>query len=282
MTSRDIEPRWEGRMPASLSEPLSAIFADRQSACRPGQQNGRMSQLLFFAGDRDEMSKNKSVLTCVLALWLGCASRATSRAQDTPRANWTSTEVPCANYDDLRNPVRGDIGVKIDATDPWAEGFRRAFTFWNTVLAANFYEETDLDACAVRIVNAGPEIVTKAIAARSQLTDRDNFRGKVAVNREAPKAMSNGALYGVAVHEVGHLLGLNHNASSQSIMYFLNVNGTEVLDRKDLLDLSTRHKLRAGAVPAACLPIKVIQIAVPTPSASLSSADGYVDSPSSY
>lgn len=43
------------------------------------------------------------------------------------------------------------------------------------------------------------------------------------------------------------MLGLKRNASSHSVMYFLNVNGSEVLDEKDILDLSTRHKLRAAA-----------------------------------
>jgi hypothetical protein len=47
----------------------------------------------------------------------------------------------------------------------------------------------------------------------------------------------------VAVHELGHMLGLNHNASVLSVMYFLNVKGTEVLDGKDILDLSSHHKL---------------------------------------
>ena len=154
--------------------------------------------------------------------------------QEKPQSNWTSADAPCAKYDDLRKPVLGDIGVKIDATEAWADGFRRALSFWNTVLAANFHEETNLNSCAVRIVNGGPDILNNAIVARSQLIERNNFRGKIAVSPGAAKAMSSAEIYGSAVHELGHMLGLKHNVSSQSIMYFLNVNGTEILDRKDI------------------------------------------------
>ena len=60
-------------------------------------------------------------------------------------------------------------------------------------------------------------------------------------------------------HEFGHMLGLKHNPSSKSIMYFLDINGTEVLDSKDILDLSTHHKLRTAIVSTGFLPIKVVQ-----------------------
>jgi hypothetical protein len=186
------------------------------------------------------LSKSIRFLTGLLAVCLGSP-------QETPQSNWASADAPCAKYDDLRNSVLGDIGVKIDAAEPWADGFRRALRFWNTVLAANFHEETNLNACAVRIINGGPAILDKAIIARSQLTRWGNFRGMIAVSPGAAKALSRAEMYGAAIHEFGHMLGLKHNASSQSVMYFLNVNGTEVLDTKDILDLSTRHKLRAAA-----------------------------------
>jgi len=210
-------------------------------------------------------------------VWLGCALQVTAGAQQTPPANWTSTDAPCAKFDDLRKPVLGDIGVKIDATEPWASGFRRALGFWNTVLAAKFHEETNLDTCAVRIVNAGPDILNGAMVARSQLTEWDNFRGKIAVNPGAAKTMSSAEMYGTAVHEFGHMLGLKHNASSESVMYFLNVTGTEVLDRKDILDLSTLHKLRMAAVPTDFLSLKVFLTAVPIPMPS--GSNSYTNSP---
>ena len=45
------------------------------------------------------------------------------------------------------------------------------------------------------------------------------------------------------------MLGLKHNASSHLVMYFLNVDGSEVLDREDILALSACHKLRMAVVP---------------------------------
>jgi hypothetical protein len=212
----------------------------------------------------------------VLVVGLGCASQVRAGAQETPKSNWTSADAPCARYDDLRKPVLGDIGVRIDATQPWADEFRRALHFWNTVLAANLHEETSLDSCAVRIIDAGPDILNHANVARSQLTELDRFRGKIAVSPGAAKAMSSAEMYGTAVHELGHMLGLKHNASSHSVMYFLNVDGTEVLDREDILALSTCHKLRMAVVPAL-VPIGALPVQEPSGSPSL--ADRWAGTP---
>jgi Matrixin len=168
-------------------------------------------------------------------------------AEEKSQSNWTSADKPCARYGDMRRPVLGDIGVKIDANEPWADGFRKALCFWNDVLAANFHEETNLSACAIRVINGGPDILNNGIVARSQLTGRNNFRGKIAVSPGAATAMSTDEVYVAAVHELGHMLGLKHNASSRSVMYFLNLNGAEILDSKDILDLSSHHKLWANS-----------------------------------
>jgi Matrixin len=55
-------------------------------------------------------------------------------------------------------------------------------------------------------------------------------------------------------HELGHLMGLQHNPSVDSIMYWLTFSGrgTE-FDQRDLAALSQRHKLRESA-QAAQLP----------------------------
>jgi hypothetical protein len=203
------------------------------------------------------LGKSKTFVTGVLAVWLGFAAQTMAGAEEEPQSNWTSADEPCAKYDDMRRPVLGDIGVKIDATEPWADGFRKALSFWNTVLVANFHEETNLSACAIRIINGGPDILNNRIVARSQLTGRDNFRGKIAVSPRAATAMSSDEIYGTAVHELGHMLGLKHNASSRSVMYFLSVNGTEVLDSKDILDLSAHHKLCANPRQVARTSVRV-------------------------
>jgi hypothetical protein len=206
--------------------------------------------------------KSNQFLTVISVIWLGCAAPVAARAQAAPKSNWTTADVPCARYDDLRKPVLGNIGVRIDAMEPWADEFRRALRFWNTVLTVNFYEDTSLDSCAVRIIEAGPDILNHASVARSQLTEWDTFRGKIAVSPAAAKEMSSGEMYGTAVHELGHMLGLKHNQSTQSVMYFLNVNGTEVLDKSDMLDLSACHKLRMAVLPTS-LPITAVLTVLP-------------------
>jgi Matrixin len=205
------------------------------------------------------LSKNQPLLAGVLASWLGFASPVTTVAQETQQSNWTSADASCAKYDDLRKPVLGNIGVKIDASLAWADAFRRALSFWNTVLAANFHEETNLETCAVRIVDGSAGILSNAIVARSQMTEWVNFRGKIAVSPIATKEMSSAEMYAASVHEFGHMLGLKHSTNSHSVMYFLDVNGTEVLDAKDILALSTHHKLRSAIASTRFLPIQIVQ-----------------------
>jgi hypothetical protein len=112
-------------------------------------------------------------------------------------------------------------------------------------LATNFYEEPDLDVCSMRIIYGGPDILSgNAVVARSQLTDRDGFHGKIAVRKIAPQELSANEIYAVAVHEIGHILGLKHSTSIHSVMFFLNIEGAEALDAQDILDLSRRHRIR--------------------------------------
>lgn len=191
----------------------------------------------------------------VVARWVGSASIIPTPERQEAQSNWTSSDAPCANFEDMRKPVIGDIGVEIDAADPWADGFRQALRFWNTVLMANLHEEDNLNACSVRIIDGDPSIVNRTVAARSQITDWANFRGKIAVSRAAAKDMNSSEIYASAVHELGHMLGLKHNASSRSVMYFLDLSGTEVLDRNDILELSRRHALQAAISDKSFLPI---------------------------
>jgi hypothetical protein len=195
-----------------------------------------------------------------------------SGASQPRQSNWKSPDAPCANFDDLRKPLLSDIGVKIDAAEPWADGFRRALRFWNTVLAANLHEETDLSVCSIRIIDGAPDVLDHAVAARSQLTDRADFRGKIAVSRVAVKGMNSAEIYATAVHEIGHILGLKHNVNIHSVMYFLDVDSTVVLDRKDILNLSRHHELRPAILATGFVPILVS-------SSEIASKDPSVQSP---
>jgi len=205
---------------------------------------------------------SKQLWVGILATSLGCALPGNAQDQLRPRLNWTSADAPCAKYDDLRKPVLGDIGVRLDVAEPWASAFRSALRFWNTVLAANLFEDTHLITCAVRIIDGGPDILDHATVARSHIPDWAGFQGKIAVSSEAAKHMSTSEMYGTAVHEIGHLLGLKHNRNCRSVMYFLNVNGTEALDHEDILELRKHHQLRQGIAAIRFQPIEVIQSGV--------------------
>lgn len=207
------------------------------------------------------MIKTRRLLASLLTTCLGCVAQGTAGAQ--PRTNWTSTDAACSRYNDLRNRVLGDIGIKIDASEPWAAGFRRAINFWNTVLLANFHEETNLNACSVRIIEGDSNTLHDGIVARAQIPEWADFRGKIAVRPAGVSELSRTEIYGIAVHEIGHLLGLRHNTSPDSVMYFLDVNGDEVLDLKDLVALSRHHKVRPSIFSAGSLSIQVFEPPAP-------------------
>jgi hypothetical protein len=44
------------------------------------------------------------------------------------------------------------------------------------------------------------------------------------------------------------MLGLKHNPSVHSVMYYLDLQGSEVLDQTDLTMLAGRHKLKVASL----------------------------------
>ncbi len=58
-------------------------------------------------------------------------------------------------------------------------------------------------------------------------------------------------LYRISVHEIGYMLGLQHNSSVGSVMYFFDLDGPECLDPVDLAALAERHKLRIATLGTA-------------------------------
>jgi hypothetical protein len=140
------------------------------------------------------------------------------------------------------------LGVRFSTTDrELVEAFSRALDFWVTVLDMDWHL-ADSGNCSIHIV-AGPAAMFKpAEVARAQFPDRPAFQGLIAINTKA--RLSREEQYTVAVHELGHLLGLKHSSSANSVMYFLCFDGPVRLDPADLAALAARHKLRVSGTDA--------------------------------
>jgi hypothetical protein len=161
-------------------------------------------------------------------------------------ANWAGDFPPCNQRFELLKRESMSLGVKISTSNPMlAREFREAMDFWSRVLDMNWHED-DSNSCAVELVDGTPAILKTSIVARSQFTEWDNFQGWIAFNPKAP--LTNIEMYLTAVHEIGHMFGLKHNPSMRSVMYYLDLEGSEVLDQIDLSTLAGRHKLRVASL----------------------------------
>jgi hypothetical protein len=132
-----------------------------------------------------------------------------------------------------------------------AKQFKNALNFWATVIDMDWHED-DTSSCAVQLVEGTPAILRGLIVARSQFAERGNFQGWIAFDRHTE--LTQLEMYAVAVHEIGHMFGLKHNPSPRSVMYYLDLEGREVVDRWDLEQLSIHHKLRFTSIDA---PLKI-------------------------
>ena len=133
----------------------------------------------------------------------------------------------------------------------------RALDFWATVLDMEWHED-DSRSCAIQIVDGRRDLFIPGQLARSQLPERFGFQGWIAFNPRS--SLPANEQFFVAVHELGHVLGLPHNSSASSIMFYLNVDEPFVLDSADLRALAARHKLRVDRLDQ---PLMVTPRAVP-------------------
>jgi len=78
------------------------------------------------------------------------------------------------------------------------------------------------------------------------LPDRRDFQGWIAFNPGL--ALSEIEMYRISMHEIGHMLGLQHSSSAMSVMYGFDLEGQEWLSPTDLAALATHHKLRIATL----------------------------------
>jgi hypothetical protein len=168
-------------------------------------------------------------------------------AEAQPAANWTSNCPPCRTRGELLKKGHMELGVRVATANPYlAEQFRRAMDSWSRILDLDWHEE-NTENCAMQVIDGGPELFrASAVVARAQLPDRLRFQGSIAFNPETELSASD--LYRVSVHEIGHMLGLQHSSNAMSVMYGLDLEGLEWLYPADLADLAKHHKLRITAL----------------------------------
>lgn len=156
-------------------------------------------------------------------------------------ANWSGKYPPCYGSREMANNGHINVGVRFYTSSPEVKAaIAGAMHFWTTVIDMDWHEENST-RCTMQIVDGRSRLFKPAQAARSQLPGYANFQGWIAFN---PKlVLSRDEWYTIAVHEVGHLLGLPHNPSVHSVMYYLSLDGLLLLDTADLTAASAHHTL---------------------------------------
>ena len=86
------------------------------------------------------------------------------------------------------------------------------------------------------------------------MPDRLDFQGWIAFN--PAQTLSEAEMFRIAVHEIGHILGLQHSSNARSVMYGFDLEGLKWLDPTDLAALATHHKLRIATLDK---PVKLTQ-----------------------
>jgi hypothetical protein len=178
---------------------------------------------------------------------------------ETAPTNWSGDYPPCNHHPDLLNREHVVLGVRISTSNKiLARQFARAMDFWSGILDLEWHE-VDSQDCSIQLVDGTPDLFDPAaIAARSQYPDRPAFQGWIAFNPRSE--LTERDMFHVSIHEIGHLLGLPHNSSGSSVMFFLNLDESLSLDTTDLNMLARRHTLRAdifGDSGIAVAPVRV-------------------------
>ncbi|MGI8961475.1 MAG: matrixin family metalloprotease [Bryobacteraceae bacterium] len=165
------------------------------------------------------------------------------------QSNLTGPHTICKQHAELLKRDHLQLGARIDTANPTlAKQFKRALNFWTSVLDMQWYEENS-DACSLQLTDARPGFLEMSIAAQAQDPMSSDFQGWIQFNPTL--TLTETELYNYSVHEIGHLLGLEHNPRHRSVMYFEDAPGPERLDATDLVALAAIHKLRLRSTSRA-------------------------------
>jgi hypothetical protein len=158
-----------------------------------------------------------------------------------------------ARWEDRReNPVTVWIQPRPGLADFWPDFRNRARDAFYTWAAAgvpvtfSFIDDSTAAEVRVRWVNSFPEASGKTYWARDQywwIVDADI---ELAVHQPNGQALDGEAIRAIALHEVGHLIGLDHSSNPDNIMSaHVHVRN---LSAEDLRTASLIYKLPPGSV----------------------------------
>ena len=160
--------------------------------------------------------------------------------------NWSGDYPDCKNKGELLKKGHMEIAVRIATSDPvWAEQQARALSFWSAVLDMNWYPADKPEDCALAFVDGNPSFMDIDTIGIAQMPTWKGFQGLTAVNLST-SARTPEQKFRNAVHELGHVWGLEHNPIAASLMCPYDVGTYEVLMTPDLAALEKRHALRPG------------------------------------
>lgn len=180
--------------------------------------------------------------TAVCLLLLAVLAPPSGFPADLPQVNWTGNFAPCDSHSELLKRDSMRLGVRLSTSNPTvAREFKRAMNFWSRIIDMTWYED-GTSSCALELVDGTPAILQNAVVARAQFAEWQNFEGWIAFDPRAP--LTKTEMYLTAIHEIGHMLGLRHNPNPNSVMYYIDLEGKEVLDAYDLTALAVHHRLR--------------------------------------
>lgn len=200
---------------------------------------------LAFTRARSALVSSCAGLLCVFLFAPKLSASSLSTPAESPPSNWSGDYAPCDRHRDLLNQGHVDLGVRLSsANSALNRQFARAMEFWSNIVDLDWHEVTS-QQCAIQLVDGTRSLFeTSGVAARSQFPDRALFEGWIAFNPSSK--LTEHEMFVISVHEIGHLLGLQHNPDESSVMFFLDLGESVCLDAVDLRALAARHQLRTG------------------------------------